>query len=209
MKLTIFGATGGTGQELVKQALADGHEVTAFVRTPSKMTTVHDNLHVKQGELNQHEKLAEAIAGADAVLSTLGPTSNKPEKVVTKGMEGIIAGMKRHGITRLIATTGAGVPDPHDEPKLINHIISFALKLMARHVLADSLSMVEAIRQSDLDWTIARAPRLTDNPATGQIKAGYVGQGLGTQLTRADYARFMLDQLNDDNWVRKAPALSS
>ena len=209
MKLTVFGATGGAGQEVVKQALAGGHAVTAYVRTPSKLTIQNDALTVVQGDLDDETKLREAIAGADAVISALGPTSNTPERPLTAGMQNIVAAMDAEGVSRLIAATGAGVADPNDTPGLIHKAIGLALRVSAKHVLEDSLGMVEVIRTSDLEWTLARAPRLNDKPATGQIKVGYVGKGPGTQLSRADFARFMLDQLESDEWVRKAPMLSN
>jgi putative NADH-flavin reductase len=209
MKLTIFGATGGTGKELVKQALADGHDVTVFVRNPAKVTQTHDHLSVIQGEMNEPEKINQAITGTDAVISALGPTSNTPERPLTAGMTHIVSAMKESGVTRLIAATGAGVADPNDKPQLVGRLFGLALRLFAKHVLADSQGMVAAIRNSGLDWTLTRAPRLNDNPGTGQLKVGYAGQGPGTQLARADFARFMLDQLQSDEWVRKAPMLSN
>ena len=209
MKLTIFGATGGTGQELVKQALADGHEVTVYVRTLAKLPVAHERLTVIQGQMTEVGKISQALAGAEAVLSALGPTSNKPERPLTEGMNHIAAAMKTHGVQRLIAATGAGVVDPNDKPQLIGRIFGLALRLFAKNVLADSQGMVVAIRGSDLDWTLARAPRLNDKPGTGKIKVGYAGQGPGTQLSRADFARFMLDQLVPDTWSRKAPMLSN
>lgn len=209
MQLTIFGATGGTGKELVKQALASGHKVTVYARNPAKVGLTEDYLTVVKGEMDALEKIAQAIAGADAVLSALGPTSNTPERPLTAGMANIVAAMKRAGVSRLIVATGAGVADPNDKPQLIGRIFGLALRLFAKHVLADSQGMVETIRNSDLDWTLARAPRLNDKPGTGQIKVGYAGQGPGTQLSRADFARFMLDQLRTEEWVRKAPMLSN
>jgi putative NADH-flavin reductase len=209
MKLTIFGATGGTGRELVEQALADGHDVTVYVRNPDKVTQSPDRLTIIQGEMDEPEKIAQAITGADAVISALGPTSNSPERPLTSGMNHIVTAMKAAGVSRLIAATGAGVADPNDKPQLIGRLSGLALRLFARHVLADSQGMVAAIRNSDLDWTLARAPRLNDKPGTGQIKVGYAGKGPGTQLARADFARFMLDQLSSDEWVRKAPMLSN
>ena len=209
MKLTIFGATGGTGQELVKQALAEGHEVTVYVRTPAKLGITHDRLTVVQGTMDEPDKIRQAMAGAEAVLSALGPTSNTPARPLTAGMQHIIAAMRKHQVKRLIAATGAGVADPHDKPQLVGRLFGLALRLFARHVLADSQGMVAAIRGSDRAWTLARAPRLHDKPTTGQIKVGYAGQGPGTQLARADFARFMLDQLKTDTWVGKAPMLSN
>jgi putative NADH-flavin reductase len=209
MKLTIFGATGGTGRELVRQALEAGHEVTAYVRAPSKLPFTHERLTVVQGQMSEVEKINQAIAGADAVLSTLGPTSNKPGQPLTLGMQQIIAAMKKQNVQRLIAATGAGVVDPNDQPQLIGRLFGLALRLFSKNVLADSQGMVAAIRDSGLNWTRARTPRLTDKPAIGQIKVGYAGKGPGTQLTRADFARFMLDQLESDSWSRKAPMVSN
>jgi putative NADH-flavin reductase len=209
MKVTIFGATGGAGKELVKLALAEGHDVTIYVRNPSKITENHARLTVIQGELNEPDKIALAVAGAEVVISALGPTSNTPERPLTLGMNHIVAAMQAAGVKRLIAATGAGVADPNDKPQLVGRLFGLALRLFARHVLADSQGMVGAIRDSDLDWTLARAPRLNDKPGTGQIKVGYAGQGPGTQLSRADFARFMLDQATSDTWLRKAPMLSN
>jgi putative NADH-flavin reductase len=209
MKLTIFGATGGTGQELVRLALAEGHDVVAYVRTPAKLTVTHERLRVVQGEMSEAAKIRQAVAGADAVLSALGPTSNKPERPLTEGMRHIVAGMKEQGVRRLIVSTGAGVADPQDKPQLIGRLFGLALRLFARHVLADSEGMVTAVRGSGLDWTLARAPRLQDKPGTGKIKVGYAGKGIGTQLARADFARFMLDQAASDVWLGKAPMLSN
>lgn len=209
MKLTIFGATGGTGSELVKLALAEGHDVTIYVRNPGKVMESHERLTVIQGEMNEPDKITQAVAGAEAVISALGPTSNTPERPLTIGMNHIVAAMQAAGVKRLIAATGAGVADPNDKPQLVGRLFGLALRLFARHVLADSQGMVAAIRSSDLDWTLARAPRLHDKPGTGQIKVGYAGQGPGTQLARADFARFMLDQVASDVWRRKAPMLSN
>ncbi|MAT99003.1 MAG: NmrA family transcriptional regulator [Anaerolineaceae bacterium] len=209
MKLTIFGATGGTGQELVKQALADGHVVTVYVRNPDKVTQEMPQLTVIQGNMNEPENIEQAIAGADAILSALGPTNNTPERPLTTGMAHIVTAMKKNGVNRLIAATGAGVADPRDKPQLKGLLFGLALRLFARHVLADSQGMVAAVRNSGLDWTLARAPRLNDDPGSGQIKVGYAGQGPGTQLARTDFARFMLDQLESDEWRQKAPMLSN
>jgi putative NADH-flavin reductase len=209
MKLTIFGATGGTGQALVKQALADGHEVTVYVRTLAKLSVTHERLRVIQGQMTEVGKISQAMAGAEAVLSALGPTSNEPERPLTEGMNHIVAAMKTHGVQRLIAATGAGAADPNDKPQLIGRLFGLALRLFAKNVLADSQGMVVTIRGSDLNWTLARAPRLNDKPGTGKIKVGYAGQGPGTQLSRADFARFMLDQLASDTWSHKAPMLSN
>lgn len=209
MKLTIFGATGGTGMEVVKQALAAGHQVTAFARTPGKIELDHSNLKIVQGSIEQADRVEAAVAGSEAVISALGPTRNSPPGMLTSGMRHVLQAMNEHDVQRLIVATGAGVADPNDEPKLINKFITFLLKTTAGSVLEDSVGMVNAVRNSDRDWVIVRAPRLADAPQRKQLKAGYVGKGPGASLTRADFAAFMLDQLADNTWLHKAPAISN
>jgi putative NADH-flavin reductase len=209
MKLAIFGATGKAGVHLVEQALAAGYEVNAFTRSPHKLTVQHDKLTVVEGDVQNAERVDAAIAGVDVVLSVLGPSENKPTFAVTKGTQHILASMQAHGVKRLVVSAGAGVGDPNDEPKLINKFINIMLKLVSRHVYDDMVRAVETVRSSELDWIIVRVPMLTDSPATGDIKVGWVGKGTGPRLSRADMAAFMLAQVDDMTHVRKAPVISN
>lgn len=209
MKLAIFGATGRTGQHLVRQALERGHEVVAFARSPQKLEPDGDRLTVVQGDVQDAAKVAEAVAGADAVVSVLGPTENKPAFAVTKGTQNILDAMRQHGVQRLVLSAGAGVGDPNDAPKLINRVINALLKLVSRWVYEDMKRVVDTVRQSDVDWTVVRVPMLTDDPAGGTVTAAYVGRGMGMRLSREDMASFMLDQVTDDTYLHQAPAISS
>lgn len=209
MKLAIFGATGETGRHLVKQALERGHEVTAFTRSPEKLPINSDRLTVVQGDVRNADKVNEAIAGVDAVLSALGPAENKPVFTVTEGTQNILDAMNRYGVERLVVSAGAGVGDPNDEPKLFNHAINFLLKIVSRWVYEDMRRTVDLVRGSHVKWTVVRVPMLTDDEPTGDVKVGYVGKGLGPRLTRADMARFMLDQVESDELVHRAPAISN
>lgn len=209
MKLAIFGATGETGRHLVKQALERGHEVTAFTRSPEKLPINSDRLTVVQGDVRNADKVNEAIAGVDAVLSALGPAENKPVFTVTEGTQNILDAMNRYGVERLVVSAGAGVGDPNDEPKLFNHAINFLLKIVSRWVYEDMRRTVDLVRGSHVKWTVVRVPMLTDDEPTGDVKVGYVGKGLGSRLTRADMARFMLDQVESDELVHRAPAISN
>lgn len=101
MKITVFGATGGTGKQLVEQALAAGYEVVAYARNPSKLNISHEHLTVVQGELSDQALIENAIKGSDAVLSTLGPRGGSKNKPITQGMQNIIATMKKQGVRRL------------------------------------------------------------------------------------------------------------
>ena len=209
MKLTIFGATGGTGQHLVRQALDRGHQVVAFARSPEKLAADGENLTIVQGDSTNKEKVSQAISQAEAVVSVLGPTENKPSFTVSESTEYILSAMKDHGVDRLVVSAGAGVGDPKDEPKLINRLINFLLKSFSRWVYEDMRRTVQTVRQSELDWTIVRVPRLTDEEPTGEVKFNYVGKGMGFQITRADMARTMLDLAESDRFLHEAPAISN
>ncbi len=209
MQLAVFGGTGKTGRLVVEQALAAGHSVTVLARNPAKLTIQNERLHVVEGDIQDAAKVLATVTGADAVLSALGPTSNQAEFAVSKGMGNIIAAMRQAGVKRLIVTAGAGVRDPMDQPKLIDNVIVAALKLLNGNVLADMQGAVEQVQTSGLDWTIVRGPRLTDDAPTGHIRAGGVGKDIGTSLARADFAAFLLAQLDNPQWLHKMPAISN
>lgn len=209
MKITIFGATGRTGRPLVEQALAAGHEVTAFVRDPARLPIQHERLRTVQGDVTDPAQVSAAIAGADAVLSALGHTATSTTDVQTVATRHILAAMQQHGVQRLVSLTGAGVADAEDTPKLWNRAIGLVLRLSAPAVLADADEHAALIRRSDRDWVIVRAPMLTDGPHTGKYRVGVVGQGTGPRIARADVADFMLKQISDSRYLRRAPMISN
>jgi putative NADH-flavin reductase len=209
MQITVFGATGRTGKLVVEQALAEGYEVVAFARSPSKLGTENARLRVVQGDIQDADAVRRAIAGSEAVISVLGPTSNAPDFAVSKGMRNILAGMEKEKVRRLIVSTGAGVVQPGDEPRLPDKVIGALLKIVSGNVLADMASTVELVKASDRDWTIVRVPRLTDDVVTGKVRAGAVGKDIGIRVGRADMARFILEQLKNDTWMKRAPAISN
>jgi len=209
MKITVFGSTGRTGQQVVQQALEAGHKVVAFARTPSKLALQNPHLTIVAGDIKDVAAVNKAIAGSDAVISVLGPTSNQVEYAVSNGTQHIIAAMQAHGVKRLIVSAGAGVGDPNDAPKLFDRLIVSALKIASKNVYADMVKTVGIVKASDRDWTIARVPMLTDGEKTGQLKVGFVGKGTRSRITRADMAGFMLKQLKDDTYLRQAPVVSN
>lgn len=209
MKLTIFGATGRTGQHLLRKALEAGHQVTVLVRDPAKVTEKSERLAVVQGSLKDSACLEQVIAGADAVISTLGPSSNQPVLEISQGMQGIIVAMKKAGVKRLVISAGAGVGDPGDAPGLFNKLMNVLLKAAAKNVYEDMLKTVELVRASGLDWTVVRVPMLTGDPGAGQVKVGMVGKGMGSRISRADMAEFMLRLAGSQEYIRKAPAISN
>lgn len=208
MKLTIFGASGRTGRPLVEQALAAGHDVTAFVRDPAKLPIKHDRLRIVQGNVLDSTKVAEAVKGADVVLSTLGYSKGSPDNIQTIATEYIVSAMKKHGVKRIISLTGAGVKNSKDEPKLVDRLIRGLLVLVQKNVLRDSESHAQVIQQSGLEWVIVRGTRLNEGPHTGVYRVGYIGKNSGTLASRADIADFMLKQVSDTIYLGKAPVVS-
>jgi len=120
----------------------------------------------------------------------------------------IISAMEKYGIKRLVSLTGAGVDDSRDRPKLANHLIKTALKLMSGHVLKDAENHVDVIRKSNLDWVIVRGPMLKDGPHTGNYRIGWVGVNTSSRISRADLADFLLKQATDTTYLGQAPLVS-
>ena len=209
MKIIVFGASGGTGSEIVKQALEAGHDVTAFVRSPSKVTIQHPKLKLVTGDMMDAAAVESAVAGQEAVISALGPSRPPVPGMMEMAAQNIVAAMKKMGIRRLISTTGAGVRDPQDQPKFIDHLMKGLLTLLAGEVLRDSAANVEVIRASDLDWTIARFPRLIDGPHSGKYRVGYLGKDSGSQLSRTDGADFVLRELAEGKYIHQMPVVSA
>jgi len=210
MKIAIFGATGETGRQLVEQALAAGHEVLAYVRNPSKLIINHEHLKVIQGELTDEPLIENAVRGANAVISALGPRGGSRNKPLTQGMQNIIAAMRKQGIRRLIITSTLSAKAPNDQPNFrVKASISLVKHLM-HDAYEDIVSVAETVRASDLDWTIVRLNLLNNKPKSGKVKVGYVGRGeVGTWISRADIADFMLKQVEDVKYLHQAPAISN
>jgi putative NADH-flavin reductase len=124
MKVVVFGASGGTGRHIVDQALEAGYEVTAFVRSPEKLGIEYGNLTVFQGDVMDAESVERAIADQDAVLSALGPTRPPVSDMMVNAATNIVAAMDKHGVRRIVSTTGGGVRDPQDQPKFFDHTSS-------------------------------------------------------------------------------------
>lgn len=208
MKIVVFGASRGVGLKVVEQALETGHTVTAFVRSPEKFGVKHENLIVFKGDSTDAAAVENAIAGQEAVISALGPTRPPVPHMMETSAKNIVTAMKKHGVRRLISTTGAGVRQLEDKPQFIDYFIGFLLNLMAKDVVMDSAENVKVIQASDLDWTVVRFPRLMDGEHTGKYRVGFVSKESGTQISRADGADFVLKELAEQKWLKKLPLVS-
>jgi len=193
MRLFILGATGGTGLQLVDQALKRQHRVTAFVRTPHKLGAPREGLTVIQGDLLNAEAVGAALAGHDAVLSAMGPPGPGRTTIAGDSARATAAAMRATGVRRLLVV---GVAVLFDDAGIFARVLR---KTLLRNVANDSAEMEVIVKASNLDWTIVRPPRLTNGPLTERY--GVVddhlplGAGGTATVSRADVAHFMLDEV--------------
>lgn len=203
MNIALFGATGGTGLEVAKQALAQGDTVTVLLRTPSKLALTDDKLTVVKGNVLDQNTVDQAIAGQDAVIVSIRKTDDNPDHLVSQGTANIIDAMQRFGVQRLVVVTAIGVGDSK------NNVPLFFKPLMLTILKASYEDMElqeQAVRESGLDWIVVRPGGLTDKPATGDYKVGFsVKAG---QVARADVAAFLLQRTTDDTYLRQAVSIS-
>ena len=208
MRLIIFGATGGTGRELVKQALDQDHSVTAFVRNTSKIEELkHSNLELAIGDVLDLFTVEEAIEGKDAVLIAIGAAASR-SNIREAGTRNIVNAMQKSGVKRLVCQSSLGVGDSRANLSFFTKYI--IVDIFLRHAFADHERQEEVIRKSSLDWVIVRPPHLKDSPRTGNYKFGFAttDRNIKDWISRADVADFMLKQISDDSYLHKAPGVS-
>ena len=208
MKLTIFGPTGGVGVHLVAQALAMGNSVTAFARSPDKLSQSHTNLDVVQGDILQSDQVDAALAGSDVVLCALGmPLMNK-ENLRTKGTANILRAMTQAGVKRMICLSALGTSESHTAlPVLHRYVLR---PTFMRRLYKDHDAQEKSIKQSDLDWTLVRPGSFVKGRRTGHYRHGFTTResGLTYKISREDVADFMLKQIEDGSYRRQAANLS-
>ena len=199
MRLIVFGSTGGTGRQLIQQALAAGHIVTAIARNPSALTFQNRSLSIINGDVLQLPSFEAAMQQQDAVLSALGFRSAKDVNVYSQGVINIITAMNRYGVKRIICVSAAAAEtNPTLSP--VYRLLTKLLQSILKETYADVLRMEKQLRATNLEWTIVRPPRLTN----GRMKSKYrfsINEWLKhcTAISRADLAHFMLEHINDRN----------
>ncbi|MFD9368073.1 NAD(P)-dependent oxidoreductase [Streptomyces sp. NPDC060020] len=216
MKLTVFGATGGVGQEVVKQALAAGHEVTAVVRDPARLPVpAHDRLRVAVvADLTDENALVPVLAGRSAVISALGAASNKQAKaspVTGPAVRAILAAMDRAGVTRLSVVSAAPVgPPAQGESVLTRAVVYPLLRRLLRDLYADLAVMEAELSASGAEWTVIRPPMLRDKPHTGTYRRALDANVRGGRaIPRADVADALLTTLTDPAYTAHTLGVAS
>jgi uncharacterized protein YbjT (DUF2867 family) len=221
MKLTIFAATGGIGRQLLEQATAAGHDVTAVVRNPGRLSRPVRTVTADMAAPDP-AALEAAVAGADAVLSGLGPRSNADAGIASQGTRAIVAAMQAAGVRRIVAVSAAPVgtvatpgrprPPRHDpgDGFFMRHLLSHVASATLGQVFADLAQMEDVLAGSGMDWTVVRPPRLTGKPLTGSYRTAY-GQNLrgGLSVPRADVAHYMLRVLGQPDTIKQVIGIAS
>jgi putative NADH-flavin reductase len=213
MKVSLFGATGLTGRQVLAQALQRGHEVTALVRRPEALQLDHARLHLIQGDALDPDAVTRAIRGQDAVLQCLGiggKGDGKPSTFVSDATRVIVEAMQATGVQRLVCMSNAGAGDSAGfGPWIYRAFIlpTFMKWLVA--ILEDKNRMEPLVQQSGLAWTLARFPAILDKRGKGHIRESYDGRNLGFTITTGDTAAYLLDQLESDKNIGKAPLVSN
>ncbi len=204
MKIVVFGASGRTGLNIVKQALEKGHSVVGFIRKSGSLTIDHPNLKIAVGNLDEKLKIADLISGADACISALGSDSLQKRSVkFTSGISNIVDIMEKEKVNRLIyiSSIGAGesqfmIPQP---------MRFFITRFLLKVPLADHNTNEEKIRHSNLKWTIVRPSSLLDGPIINAVKSGteIIKLKGNPLITRANVAAFILNQLEEKTYENK------
>jgi putative NADH-flavin reductase len=198
VKLIVFGATGGTGQCLVEQALAAGHEVTVFSRKGGQMSRAR----VVGGDVLDRASVAEAVTGHDAVLSALGTRPWRHQDVCSGGIAAILSAMKVAGVKRVIAMSSQGVGDSK-----LGGITGLGASLLLQKSFRDKHAMEVMLADSDREWIAVRPGILTNGKPRGAWRTDVDGELRSGKIARADVAAFMLQQLASDDWLRKRPVI--
>ena len=209
----VLGANGPTGRRTVQQALDRGLSVEALTRHPETFTIEHERLHVVAGDATAAATVDAALAPCDAVISTIGTAfTRRPVGVYSASVRLVVAAMQRHGLRRLIVVTSSGVAtgsERHDGSRLARAAQAVFRRTVGRTVYDDMERMEQVVSATDagLDWTIVRPPGLTDEPGTGYAVAQTWIDG--PYCAREDLAAMLLDQLDDDRFVRRVAAVTT
>ncbi|SEQ10348.1 Putative NADH-flavin reductase [Devosia sp. YR412] len=207
-KILVLGATGGTGQLIIRQALAKGYDVTALVRSPEKGAGL-TGIKLAIGDARDEAALRQALKGHDAVVSALGtpPSPFKEVTLLSTATRAVVNAMQAEGVSRLVAITGIGAGDSAGHGGFaFDHLI---LPLLLRHVYADKNRQEAIIRQSGLDWTLVRPAVLNDKPGKGALRAlEDLSQFHGGTIARSDVANFVVDELETSTWLHRSPLIS-
>jgi putative NADH-flavin reductase len=206
-RVLVVGATGGTGRQLVAQALERGFAVTALVRDPSRLAIVHPRLTVVRGDVLDETSVNAAMRGQEAVVSALGHKRYyPPNRILSEGTRNLLRAMETHGVHRFVCETSLGVGD--SAGRLGMYYTFFTIPVVLPFYYWDKTRQEQLIAASRVEWVLVRPGLLNNGAKRGRYRHGRVGSFLWTvRISRADVADFMLNQLSSDTYLRTAPGV--
>lgn len=203
MNIAVFGATGGTGRQLVRVALERGHRVTVAARDPARVLATHERLTVRRADVLDRDSVVAVVHGADAVLSALGAGAGRaPTTIYSTGVDNILAAMRAASTRRFVGISAAPVASRSEATVLERLLLFPLLHRFFGGGYRDMHRMEELLRASEAEWTVLRPPMLTDKPAIGHYRTAPDHLRGGRRITRGDLATAMLDLLEDPTAVR-------
>ena len=210
VNIIIFGATGNTGRPLVSTALERGMNVTAFVRDPQKMQMIHERLKIVTGNILDTASLDNALNNdCDAAISVLGVFTRKPSTELSTGTANIIQALNNHSVGRFVVVSSLGVHDSRGQGNLAARAWQ---RFVIPKMLEDKERQEQALRDSDLNWTVFRPCRLIDEPTSRKDLIEWSGPPPSVKVTWrisfASLANRILDSLDDPAYTRRAVNLS-
>ncbi len=204
MKVIVFGATGKTGLDVCRQAVEQGHKVTAFTRSLSKLDGQSTDLEVAQGDVTNADSVAASVAGQDAVIIALGSNGLRDRTTLSVGTRNVVNGMTKHGVGRLVVLSATGVGESWKQTPWLAKIM---FRTLLRNIYADHAKQESVVIGSSLDWTIVRAAILKDGLATNDYIASN-SRKVG-HISRADLAQFLVQQVDDSAYSKQAISVTS
>jgi len=204
LNILVIGANGGIGKQAVEIALQAGHKVIALLRNPAKLAITHPNLQIIKGDVMSPETFEDYLEGKDAVISALGTnTIRKPTILYSEGNKNLLKAMKKKGVRRAFFILASAIEISPVLPFYVRLAEKYIVQKILRHMYDDLLLMEDIIKETDIDWTIMRPPRLTDKPATGKYRFA-INSFLKNclSISRADVAHFMINNITNEATYR-------
>lgn len=209
MNLTVFGATGLTGNLVVELALTAGHQVTVLTRNASKFKSHHTNLKVLQGDARSYPDVEKALIGSDVVIHCLGiggKGNGERESIVSDSVKAIISAMQKTGTTRIICMSNIGAGE--SGTWIYKRVVLPIFLRWLRPIIRDKNEMEAALRSSTVEWISVRLPNIVPGP-TKSVRTSNDGKNLRFSITAASVAKFLIDQIDQNHWLRLTPSVSN
>ncbi len=207
MRIALFGATGRTGKILLEKLIHEGFEINVLVRNPKKLNPFSQKINVIIGDVTNYDNVFQTIESCQAVISAIGYVRGSKSGFQTLAVNHMVKAMNQLQVKRIIVLTGSGVPHKHDVFTIGNWLLTSIIKLVANDRYTDGVNQVNVLQNSDLEWTVVRAPLLTNGNEKGNFKTGYLPLGLFSRISRADVAQFIVDVLKNNNYIYQMPQI--